>query len=99
MGDLSGQGYKIAKVYTYGAPRVGDSVFASAFGKRLGSVPFFRVTKSDDPVPLLPPKYPFEHVGQEVYYYGFAGTSFKLCSESEDQSCSDGNHDSSLWLT
>lgn len=88
--DLAGAGYTVSKLYTFGSPRVGDAVWAEAFGRRLGAALVFRVTKSDDPVPMLPPQQPFEHVGEEVYYQGY---TFRTCVGNEDQSCSDSQAD------
>jgi pimeloyl-ACP methyl ester carboxylesterase len=48
---LLGQIPSLSQVFTFGCPRVGDPVFAAAFGiNRL-----FRVENLDDPIPSLPP--------------------------------------------
>jgi len=97
MFDFASSGYTVSKAYTFGSPRVGDEAFAGAFGKLLGSAPIFRITKSDDPVPLVPPKNPFEHVGREVYYQGRG--AYKVCVGNEDSACSDAQEDNLFWLT
>lgn len=62
-------GYKVAKIYTYGQPR-----FTTASGvKQLGFLPLMRVVDENDVVPLLPPDImvnkqfgPYQQVGPEV---------------------------------
>ena len=62
-------GYKVAKIYTYGQPRFTTSVGV----KQLGFLPLMRVVDENDVVPLLPPDImvnkqfgPYEQVGPEV---------------------------------
>lgn len=97
--DLADSGYNVTKGYTFGSPRVGDDVFAEAFAEALGSVPVFRVTNADDPVPLVPAHSPFSHVGQEVYYPSRWGSSPRFCTGNEDDSCCAGQEWRLFWLT
>jgi pimeloyl-ACP methyl ester carboxylesterase len=47
-------------LYTFGAPRVGDAVFAAALAKRVGTDNIFRVYHPADIVPMIP-MLPFFH--------------------------------------
>ena len=48
------------KLYTFGAPRVGDKLFSQRLTQKLGSHNIFRVTHTSDPVPMVP-VWPFFH--------------------------------------
>ncbi|NJM68999.1 MAG: hypothetical protein HC862_01575 [Scytonema sp. RU_4_4] len=52
---LKRQNFPISDVYTFGAPRVGDSAFASRYEDC--KVPHFRIENKNDIVPHLPPDY------------------------------------------
>lgn len=51
--ELTAVGHRVAAVYTFGQPRVGNGAFASLYASR--PLPTFRVTRHNDPVPNLPP--------------------------------------------
>ena len=52
-------------LWTYGAPRVGNSVFANFVTAQGGNS---RVTHGKDPVPMVPPRaFNYRHIGFEVY--------------------------------
>eukprot|EP00930_Biecheleria_cincta_P076491 TRINITY_DN63697_c0_g1_i1.p1 TRINITY_DN63697_c0_g1~~TRINITY_DN63697_c0_g1_i1.p1 ORF type:complete len:302 (+),score=23.35 TRINITY_DN63697_c0_g1_i1:79-984(+) len=89
MFTLENAGYRVAKTYSYGAPRVGNSFFSEAFSARfLQRVPVFRITHHMDPVPHLPPEaLGFVHVQEEVYYD--EGGNFTVCPSVEDPACAD----------
>ena len=62
-------GYKVAKIYTYGQPRFTTSAGVA----KLGFLPLMRVVDENDVVPLLPPDMvvnkaygPYQQVGPEV---------------------------------
>eukprot|EP00405_Crypthecodinium_cohnii_P020120 CAMPEP_0206481974 /NCGR_PEP_ID=MMETSP0324_2-20121206/38541_1 /ASSEMBLY_ACC=CAM_ASM_000836 /TAXON_ID=2866 /ORGANISM="Crypthecodinium cohnii, Strain Seligo" /LENGTH=320 /DNA_ID=CAMNT_0053959719 /DNA_START=214 /DNA_END=1173 /DNA_ORIENTATION=- len=98
--DLSKEGYNLRNVYTFGAPRVGDMTFHVAVRETV-HVPIYRVTRSDDPIPLLPWRTTeFMHVGTEVYYIGPVHLGVRFCQD-EDESCSLANQHrlTSLLLT
>lgn len=62
---------RVAGVYTFGSPRVGDESWAAAY-QRLGLAPItLRVVNGRDIVPLVPPPNAsgsgFQHVGQLVF--------------------------------
>lgn len=92
---LRAAGFNVVKGYTFGQPRVGDSVFARAFEAALAGVQVYRVTNRDDPVPHVYLRGPFQHVGTEVYYWDEA--AHQTCTGNEDPMCS-VMHESSLLL-
>ncbi|KAJ3499187.1 hypothetical protein NLG97_g543 [Lecanicillium saksenae] len=58
-------GFK-SDIYTFGAPRVGNDVFANFANSQAGG--FFRMTHIDDPVPRLPPMiFSYRHSGPEYW--------------------------------
>ena len=62
---------KIAAVYTFGQPRVGDKVFAEYMQERLTVKRYFRVVYCNDLVPRVPfddPIFGFKHFGYCFYY-------------------------------
>lgn len=99
--DLLVAGFHLAKVYTFGQPRVGNHAFALAARAQLSqsSLPLYRVTRADDPVVYMPErKISFEafyHAGAEIYY-SKAGTDcgadmcYTICDDAvpEDPQCS-----------
>jgi hypothetical protein len=56
----SSAGVAPVSLYTFGAPRVGDAVFAGALAKRVGEDNIFRVYHPADIVPMIP-MLPFFH--------------------------------------
>lgn len=58
---------KVAGVYTFGQPRLGNTAFQNYIANNLGSR-FYRFVNDDDIVPQLPPG--FNHVGQLVHFDG-----------------------------
>jgi len=99
MFDLTAKGYNIAKSYTFGQPRVGDSLFASAFEQSLQSAEPWRISHGEDPVVHLPfESMHFRHITTEVYYAKDVVDGFTLCDASgEDPSCA--NSQSSKLVT
>lgn len=95
MFALNDGGWKIAKTYSYEAPRVGNKAFADDFSKRYSSrdVPIYRITHYKDPVVHLPPEsMDYHHVTTEVYYA--SNDSYKVCDGSgEDPTCADQHWD------
>jgi len=86
--DLAKKGQHLRHLYSFGAPRVGDKAFASAFRRTLGEHTFFRVTRGDDPFVLMPSSWRgFQHTGVEVYYKGAAADGLQICYASEDSNC------------
>jgi triacylglycerol lipase len=57
---LDAAGIEPKHVFTFGAPRVGDAAFASAYRPRL-----YRFEDTRDPVPTLPPFLDYEPVGEQ----------------------------------
>jgi len=89
MFSLDDAGYRIAKTYSFEAPRTGNRVFSDSFTQRFTRrFPVFRVTHHMDPVPHLPLEaMGYTHVQTEVYYNKTGG--YKLCPQLEDKSCAD----------
>ena len=65
---LSADGWRVARVYASGSPRITDAAGAAA----CGSLPLVRIVNEGDPVPLLPPRTlispadPYVHIGDAV---------------------------------
>lgn len=57
----SDQGIAKVELYTFGAPRAGDGVFARSLTQRLGKDSIRRVSHPADPVPMIP-LFPFWHL-------------------------------------
>jgi len=57
----SSQGIAKVELYTFGAPRAGDGVFARSLTQRLGQDSIRRVSHPADPVPMIP-LFPFWHL-------------------------------------
>jgi len=89
MFDLKAQGYKVARTFTFGQPRVGDATFAAAFEHEFASAEPWRITHADDPVPHLPFEFMgFKHMTTEIWYENNVVDGFKQCDSSgEDPSC------------
>jgi len=84
-------GINVTHSYTFGAPRVGNRIFADTWAQIYQEdATFYRITHGLDPVPHVPPMLSgFQHPPTEVYYDGL-NTGFKVCDESgEDPSCAD----------
>jgi len=87
--DLDYDLYQIGGVITYNAPRVGDANFAGTFAHRLRDALLYRVTYRGDVVQKLPLReWGFQHTDPEVYYETADLSKVKLCTETEDPSCS-----------
>lgn len=82
---------KRVRVYTYGAPRVGDPAFALWSTKTLGQL-HTRVTHLRDPVNHLPSmSMGFAHNPQEIWYPEGGNSTYIECkddAEHEDDDCS-----------
>mmetsp|Transcript_52314 Transcript_52314/g.146790 ORF Transcript_52314/g.146790 Transcript_52314/m.146790 type:complete len:360 (+) Transcript_52314:98-1177(+) len=86
--DLRRSSFNVTMSHTFGQPRVGDDAFAAAFNEEFADVPFFRVTRADDPIVYLPYRDPFHHVGTEVFYRGDTTHGHRVCDGSgEDPAC------------
>ncbi|MBE3063623.1 MAG: lipase family protein, partial [Spirochaetes bacterium] len=65
---LSADGWRVARIYASGSPRLTDAAGAAAWG----SLPLIRIVNEGDPVPLLPPRTlispadPYVHIGDAV---------------------------------
>ena len=65
-------------IYTFGAPRVGNSAFATHVES---FIPSYRVTHGMDPVPWIP-LWPFTHAGDEYLLAGNKGARFSVSAHS-----------------
>jgi hypothetical protein len=81
-------GYKVTKMYSFEAPRVGNRAFAEQFHRRFTKhIPTFRITHYMDPVVHLPPTFlNYQHVDTEVYYDDKG--KHTVCNRTEDSTCS-----------
>lgn len=61
---LEENGIEAAGLYTYGAPRVGNSTFARRLNQALKGKPHYRVVNGGDIVPHLPSELRFDHAGR-----------------------------------
>lgn len=96
--------FSAVRVYSYGAPRVGDSalsswmtnvIWRSANGNTTRTGALFRVTHDRDPVPRFPPLfYGYRHPATEIFYYDDKNvTDYKVCADTgrwENPRCSHG---------
>jgi hypothetical protein len=78
---------KVADVYTFGQPRVGNSVLAAYTQKTIPNK--YRIVHNADLVPHVPPSPLYTHEMTEIWYN--AGmNSYKVCTNGgEDPSCAD----------
>lgn len=93
---------KIATVYNFGSPRVGNTNF-SEFTDSL-DVQLYRTTHGHDPVPHLPPEdfiVHFRHAPREVFWSSSAkwdASAGKMCDGTgEDPTCADANI-ADIWI-
>jgi triacylglycerol lipase len=64
---LIADGFGVAALYTYGAPRVGDNRFEEIFNEKFSTA--YRVVNQDDVVPHLPPEFfGFSHSGHRILF-------------------------------
>lgn len=86
--DLSHNQQTVDEVYTFGAPRVGNSVFSTYFKQKIAES--YRIVNRDDIVPHVPTKFMgFLHTPSERWYSD--GQSYVTCRDSttdEDPKCS-----------
>lgn len=95
-----GDGYQVRYVFTFGAPRVGNTEFVrelhSHAGTETGFSEGWRLIQDDDPVPYTVPYFlGFVHSYVEVHLLG-SGVRFKVCEPpdlsayflKEDPTCS-----------
>lgn len=83
-------------IYSYGAPRIGNSVFVDYLSSQSGS--HFRVTHGSDPVPRLPPAFlGFRHTTPEYWIASNAGddgvwgsNEISVCTGTVNLSCNGG---------
>lgn len=76
---ISSSGVADVHLYTFGAPRAGDGLFARALTRRVGSDHIHRVSHPADPVPMIP-LFPFWHLPFGLDGLGIAKTSGALVS-------------------
>eukprot|EP00736_Rhodelphis_marinus_P008526 Rmarinus@m.16960 len=83
----------VAGLYTFGSPRVGNSVFHDFFDANVAES--WRLVHRRDIVPHLPPhSLHFQHVSREVWYNDDDALAYEVCSGTgEDSACS-----ASLWV-
>lgn len=83
-----------ADLYTYGSPRVGNSVFVQFVTNQAGAE--YRITHTDDPVPRLPPIITnYRHVSPEYWFNegadGVVSTDeFSYCPGYANVQCNGG---------
>eukprot|EP00929_Paragymnodinium_shiwhaense_P000345 TRINITY_DN10058_c1_g1_i1.p1 TRINITY_DN10058_c1_g1~~TRINITY_DN10058_c1_g1_i1.p1 ORF type:complete len:319 (+),score=44.74 TRINITY_DN10058_c1_g1_i1:215-1171(+) len=89
MFNLQKHGFKLAKSYSFEAPRAGNKAFSDAFSDRFTRhYPVYRLTHSMDPVPHLPLEaMGFTHVQTEIFYDSEG--KYKECPNVEDVTCAD----------
>ncbi|CAE7744256.1 LIP, partial [Symbiodinium necroappetens] len=83
------RGYSVGLSYNFESPRVGNEAFHDAFDVMFGrKVDLWRITRSRDPVPHVPPLPIYHHVGSEAYFPKDTKEPV-VCLESEDSKCAD----------
>ncbi|KAM5344829.1 hypothetical protein ACJ41O_010691 [Fusarium nematophilum] len=83
-------------IYTYGAPRLGNSALSAFISSQAGSE--FRVTHGSDPVPRLPPLvFGYRHTSPEYWLSGgssdtvdYSVSDIKVCEGAANLSCNGG---------
>ncbi|KAK7202291.1 lipase [Novymonas esmeraldas] len=87
---------KAVRLYSFGAPRVGNTDFTMWASVLLSEGPHYRITHRRDPVPHLPPSFfGFLHEPTEVFYSTDDNSSVHVCQDnatSEWKGCSN-----SVW--
>lgn len=82
----------VARVYTYGQPRVGNAAWAAAFAAL--ELDYARVVLYKDAVPHLPMDDMFwegwTHAMPEIYYNATAPGAYRACDDAADARCSYG---------
>ncbi|KAF0547200.1 alpha/beta-hydrolase [Gigaspora margarita] len=73
-------------LYTYGEPRIGNSVFASFMDKTLDTMK--RVVNQADVVPQVPPKVNYKHHEGEIWIANTIANEAVKCSGNENKFCS-----------
>ena len=80
--DLTKNGLSVSKLYTYGAPRVGDTKFSLWFSSFYKGESY-RVTHGRDPVPhLAPSEWGFTHQVHEIFYKSTVKNGYVDCKDS-----------------
>ncbi|CAE7383406.1 LIP [Symbiodinium pilosum] len=81
------RGYTVGLSYNFESPRVGNEAFHQSFAGMFGRVVnLWRITRSRDPVPHVPPLPIYHHVGSEAYFPQDGGEHV-LCLDAEDPKC------------
>lgn len=88
------EGYKLALMYSFEAPRVGNYEFADAYNRIFGEdEPCYRITHDRDVVVHAPPEVlGFVHVNTEIYFKK-KGSEYKVCEKTEQRDCSNKHWD------
>ncbi|WP_250460115.1 lipase family protein [Microbulbifer litoralis] len=71
------------KLYTFGAPKPGMSLFSSAITSGLGTESIHRVYNATDPVPMIP-LFPFVHPPHRDYGHFISSSQSILSAEAHD---------------
>ena len=81
--DLVSIKVPVNTLYTFGAPRVGDTAFSKWFDQFAKIPNRYRVTHGRDPVPHLPPEnFGFLHSPGEIFYKSSVKNGYKVCSDT-----------------
>jgi len=82
---LRGRGYKVALMYSFESPRIGNANFATEYNALFNvDAPGYRITHDHDPIVHGPPTFlGYIHVNTEVYF-GEKGTNYRVCDKTED---------------
>lgn len=79
----STKNYSNVKLYTFGAPKPGMTLFSSAITSRLGKESIHRVYNATDPVPMIP-LFPFVHPPHRDYGHYIASSQSILSADAHD---------------
>lgn len=73
----------MTRLYTFGAPRVGNEDFAEYVHTHKGLAASYRVVHRKDPIPHMPfTGWEYRHIGSEVWYTGEEGPPAELGSKT-----------------
>ncbi|MFD1215805.1 lipase family protein [Microbulbifer celer] len=85
------------KLYTFGAPKPGMTIFSSAITSGVGSENIYRTYNATDPVPMIP-LFPFVHPPHRDYGHFISSTESILSADAHDMELYKRKVDGLDWM-